>query len=211
MTDLLGGLFADFFGARPPESVARKVLGIGTTLPLNREGIKAAFRWRIKLLRPDLDDAGADALRLRHIADDQTWRPIEEMTIESRSVQEQLAELLWAREDLIRRLPPPPVTDADVPGGDISSRNRLVSSPCAGGCGKVGGGGWEYGRLSGYCRACGHKRRLEEARERRWQARADRRCEVCGVTFTPPRSDGRYCSNACRQDAYRKRKLGGTT
>ena len=30
--------------------------------------------------------------------------------------------------------------------------------------------------------------------------------ERCGATFTPPRSDARYCSSACRQAAYRERK-----
>ena len=38
-------------------------------------------------------------------------------------------------------------------------------------------------------------------------ARAQLRCTVCRNAFTPKRSDARYCSNACRQDAYRKRKL----
>lgn len=31
-------------------------------------------------------------------------------------------------------------------------------------------------------------------------------CAGCGETFTPPRADGRYCSPACRQRAYRKRQ-----
>ena len=35
------------------------------------------------------------------------------------------------------------------------------------------------------------------------------RCSVCGHGFTASRADARYCSNACRQDAYRKRKLNG--
>jgi hypothetical protein len=30
---------------------------------------------------------------------------------------------------------------------------------------------------------------------------------VCGEPFLPPRSDGRYCSSACRQKAYRRRRL----
>jgi len=30
-------------------------------------------------------------------------------------------------------------------------------------------------------------------------------CEVCGVAFTAKRSTARYCSNACRQEAYRRR------
>ena len=61
LSDFLG------LGAKPPESVARKVLGIGTTLPLSREGVRAAFRFRVKLLRPDLSDAAADDLRLRDV------------------------------------------------------------------------------------------------------------------------------------------------
>jgi hypothetical protein len=31
--------------------------------------------------------------------------------------------------------------------------------------------------------------------------------EDCGKDFTPDRKDSRYCSNACRQSAYRKRKV----
>jgi len=31
-------------------------------------------------------------------------------------------------------------------------------------------------------------------------------CTVCGAAFTPPRADGRYCSPACRQRAYRQRR-----
>lgn len=34
------------------------------------------------------------------------------------------------------------------------------------------------------------------------------RCRVCGEGFVASRADARYCSNACRQDAYRKRKQG---
>lgn len=33
-----------------------------------------------------------------------------------------------------------------------------------------------------------------------------RPCDVCQTTFTPPRSDGRYCSSRCRQAAYRARR-----
>ena len=32
-----------------------------------------------------------------------------------------------------------------------------------------------------------------------------RDCEACGEPFTPTRVDARYCSQACRQDAYRER------
>ena len=35
--------------------------------------------------------------------------------------------------------------------------------------------------------------------------RGTRTCSVCEATFTPQRSDARYCSNSCRQIAYRQR------
>ena len=40
-------------------------------------------------------------------------------------------------------------------------------------------------------------------------ARATRRCENCGQTFAPARTDALFCSAACRQRAYRRR--GGVT
>jgi len=44
------------------------------------------------------------------------------------------------------------------------------------------------------------------ARRDRTRDRDARRCETCAEHFTPPRSDGRYCSPACRQKAYRARR-----
>jgi hypothetical protein len=35
-------------------------------------------------------------------------------------------------------------------------------------------------------------------------------CYECGSPFLPTRSDGRFCSNACRQRAYRRRRDGDT-
>jgi hypothetical protein len=32
-----------------------------------------------------------------------------------------------------------------------------------------------------------------------------RDCAQCGRAYTPPRNDGRYCSAACKQRAYRRR------
>lgn len=59
-----------------------------------------------------------------------------------------------------------------------------------------------------YCSdACGELTRA--SRRDRSRDRDARACETCGDTFTPPRSDGRYCSSACRQKAYRRRKGGG--
>jgi len=51
----------------------------------------------------------------------------------------------------------------------------------------------------------------------RWRRvlRARRRphatCPVCKFSFRPSRADARYCSNACRQWAYRLRASGGDT
>jgi predicted transcriptional regulator len=36
-------------------------------------------------------------------------------------------------------------------------------------------------------------------------------CPICDDSFTASRTDRRYCSNACRQDAYRRRKQGFVT
>jgi hypothetical protein len=33
-------------------------------------------------------------------------------------------------------------------------------------------------------------------------------CHACGTPFTRSRAGARYCSNACRQDAYRHRRAG---
>jgi hypothetical protein len=37
------------------------------------------------------------------------------------------------------------------------------------------------------------------------------RCARCGDPFEPKRLDARYCSNACRQAAYRAAKAAGST
>jgi hypothetical protein len=342
------GIFGDFFGygSRPPESVARKILGIGTSLPLDREGVAAAFRFGVRLLRPDLADEVADRLRLRDIIEGEVpeFDAADSLRFDSGSKEEQLAELLWAREDLLRRLPPPvttsggrsraattptaPVTqwgnrqrerreqhkqwlrerderakkqrekwEAEKPERDREA-HRLVRREARwrrsqrrsrelrchechevidrGDVAVVGEESWggdefvldpyavsrSYGWWSrgGYyhaaclldasvrpigwleqyladgvpleteCEVCGRR-----VKPPRWIRRRDggkvfycseecaggadaiarrieptpRACAVCGETFTPARSDARYCSGACRQDAYRKRKLGG--
>jgi hypothetical protein len=68
------------------------------------------------------------------------------------------------------------------------------------------------GHYRGHCWYCAYRARTKistihiSARKRR--ARANRTCEHCAAVFTPPRSDGRFCSNACRQAAYRQRTKG---
>jgi hypothetical protein len=60
---------------------------------------------------------------------------------------------------------------------------------------------WDY-----LCRDCRLEREAREARECRRLRRTDTLCSTCGASFTPSRLDGRYCSNACRQRAYRSRR-----
>lgn len=70
-----------------------------------------------------------------------------------------------------------------------------------------------YGRSSRYRVTCCERCRLRALAVRRRTGRAALRdgqiCDVCGDDFDPPRSDARYCSNRCRQKAYRARKNGG--
>jgi hypothetical protein len=66
--------------------------------------------------------------------------------------------------------------------------------------------GYRYTYQRAYCCA---DHRDEQVNAARRAARARRRqtaCSTCGTEFTPPRADGRYCSPACRQKAYRTRK-----
>jgi hypothetical protein len=54
---------------------------------------------------------------------------------------------------------------------------------------------------------CKHKVLTAEARARRRAARADSAvCSSCKREFTLKRVDSLYCSNACRQKAYRQRR-----
>jgi hypothetical protein len=53
----------------------------------------------------------------------------------------------------------------------------------------------------------------EAVRKREWRARrrANRRqrCGCCEAIFTPARADQAFCSSACRQRGYRRRKASG--
>jgi hypothetical protein len=69
-----------------------------------------------------------------------------------------------------------------------------------------------YRNVCGPCKLA-RKRRENLSYMRR--LRAEQRpepepCARCGESFTPPRSDARYCSPACRQAAYRERKVAST-
>ncbi len=225
MSNPFASLFGDlglseFFGSGPipPESVGRKVLGIGLALPLNRAGIKAAFRFKVKLLRPDLPtDAAADALQRADAKG---------------NMAAELEALLWARDDLLNRLPKD-VTGTTSGGADLGSRyappppceqcvtadkqstcpsaSRLSGCRCKGCHGaRRNRSGEPYGkdrgrRWAGYCWPCAGDQENARQRDLRRQARANRPCKSCGRPFTGSRSDALYCSSACRQKAYRQR------
>lgn len=56
-----------------------------------------------------------------------------------------------------------------------------------------------------YCRysLCGNKGYQKELKQRRLEQRKEKVCKCCGKSFTPKRNDALFCSNACRQKAYR--------
>jgi hypothetical protein len=73
---------------------------------------------------------------------------------------------------------------------------------------------WEHAEPRVFCGTdCKRRVVAVEARSRRLAAAAERdplRCTVCHREFEATRPDARYCSNRCRQRAYRKRKLEAT-
>ena len=55
-----------------------------------------------------------------------------------------------------------------------------------------------------YYGLCGNRGYQKDLKQWRLEKRQNRVCKGCGKTFTPKRSDAVYCSNACRQRAYRQ-------
>ena len=196
---MFAGLFSDMFpGAgsypEPPDSLVLRILGLAGR-PASQDAVKSAFRARLPLVHPDVS-AYAAVPWLQSAADAAAIdRP-------------EVAELVWARDVLLRKIPPA-VTANNGPRGGLFSHNAgpYFCPDCkrpitgAGGLPASHHRGWRN-----HCAPCGHKGVLREARDRRRRRRADRACAACGQTFTPARSDGRYCSSACRQKAYRQRR-----
>ncbi len=56
------------------------------------------------------------------------------------------------------------------------------------------------------CEKCRWAAANARAAERRREYRQNLCCEACGVSFAAMRGDARFCSNACRQAAYRLRR-----
>ena len=143
-----------------------------------RKGLEAAFTRQVKANHPDVNPSGR-------------------LTMD---------ELVWARKVLLKKLPEP-VTSGVVTSRDTVSRNAEPRTCKGDGCEKTRGLAYR-GKWRGYCWRCTAAAVNAEAREARRLARADRACATCYGNFTPARWDGLYCSNACRQRAYRKRRGG---
>lgn len=192
---LLGG-FGDV--AAPPDSVPLRILGLDE-LPATHDAVKTAFRARVMAAHPDLAAYTIPDVR----------KAAEAAVAGAQDVQ----ELVWARDILLRKIPEP-VTANESTTAHLNNRNAFVvrDAQCEG-CGITRLGGWWVPRRHrGHtlCFACQHQRDNRIQRERRRQARAGKPCVACGQPFTPPRADGRYCSGACRQRAYRRRKAGAS-
>jgi hypothetical protein len=116
-----------------------------------------------------------------------------------------LKEPLWPR--LPRRLP-----DTDEIRRDLAQAHdlhRYHPTPClrCGGSFLLRGPGYYARYCSRECQQADRNGRRAEQREQERQRR-DREpimCAQCGNPVPPERSTRRYCSDACRQRAYRQR------
>lgn len=177
-------LFNDLLGffPEPPDTVVLRVLGL-TEKPSHHDEIKQAFRERVKETHPDIN-AVADS-----------WI---------------MDELTWARDALLRKVPAP-VTNDGVSRVNVSSRNG-VSRCKACDSERLNSRGEPFriirrhrNRWVGYCWPCARDAENERQREIRKLKRTNLVCGSCGELFTPKRADSDYCSNRCRQRAYRNR------
>lgn len=196
------GLFG-LFGSwpEPPDAIPLRILGLAEK-PTSQETVKSAFRARVMQAHPDLAIYTDPGLR----------RAAEAIVAREPDVQ----ELVWARDVLLHKVPA--VTDKKSPHGDVSIRHEPAKCKSCNGerltsYGEPykmvfwGGFGRKH-RWLGYCLACADDAEKARLRQCRLEARANRLCRSCGQRFTPPRSDGRYCSRACRQKSYRQRTAG---
>jgi hypothetical protein len=72
-------------------------------------------------------------------------------------------------------------------------------------CGEMFFATWPTRRCSRRCLRAYLRRRQQLRRPSRAKVHDDLRCGHCGGTFTPTRSDARYCSLRCRVAAHRAR------
>jgi len=210
-------LFGDMFGgllggcAAPPDSVPLRILNLAE-IPSGHDRLKSAFRTRLLAVHPDVVSYDA----------------VPELQAAARAAAMQrpeVAELVWARDVLLRKVPaadPDGVTDSNVAHGRQyePSRCKVCGEPWTDWRSRPIGAHllsdedrrmmrtrtWMRPRWEGYCQSCASDAENARQRDLRREDRANRACESCSDTFTPPRADGRYCSPACRQKAYRQRK-----
>ncbi len=195
MNDLLGLVLG---WPQPPDRVPLRLLGLSEK-PASQDAIRAAFRAEVKLVHPDLS-------------------ALPTLLAQTPEVQ----ELVWARDVLLRKVPPA-VTHSGNSAWNTASRHvPPVCFECGGkrldGTGKPYRVFEKYARWRrrklwvGLCLACAADARNAAKREHHRQIREMIRgcrgtgCQSCGASFTPERIDTRYCSPACRQKAYRKRR-----
>jgi len=199
-TDQIAGMFGMFGGwPEPPDSVPLHILGLDEK-PAGQAAIRSAFRARVLHFHPDVIAYTDPGLTLA----------AEALAAGTPQVQ----ELVWARDVLLRKTPPP------VTGGISSSEQprqpshrRRVCKVCDSTRLRHDGRPWDvlnsaFGRRLrwiGYCPPCAGDAENTRTRQRRAAARANRICQSCDKPFTPPRSDAQYCGHACRQRAYRSR------
>ena len=218
-------LFEDFGSMfeswpEPPETIPLQILGLKPS-PSQRD-IKSAFRAKVIEAHPDLKYA-FELPAFRQAAE------------KHKGNLPEIRELVWARDVLIRMAPAEPIVTADgvptshyrypLPQTRECPKCQKQSKWCASECDHCGywfqrcpkcGGesrGWMVawrGQFAGWCVKCRTEGENERRRELRRRRRANRTCRVCGSTFTPKRSDGRYCSPSCRQRGYRERKAAIT-
>jgi hypothetical protein len=192
---MIGGLFGDnpitiLFGPGDcPDSVPLRILGLDA-IPLSRDTLRSVFRAKVMVAHPDL--AAYTAPDVRQAAEAAV------------AAQPDVQELLWARNVLLRKIPEP-LRQEPAFATHANSRNDRRCPNCKDERRDWRGQHPDYGRWARYCYPCADDAENARQRDLRAQARADRKCEGCGAIFTPGRADGRFCSSACRQAAYRKR------
>lgn len=81
-------------------------------------------------------------------------------------------------------------------------RRRVEPVPCAAGCGVLVTHPYQQRTIT----TCSPRCAAVAAAARRAAHRTGRACADCGQPFQPGRADAVFCSDACRQRAYRKRK-----
>lgn len=193
--------FADILGFEEvPETIPLRILGLVPPVP-SRQAIVSAFRRRAIEVHPDLQLAYDN--------------PVLQAGAEGLITRPEIRELVWARDELVKRAPDPDrVTDKShthdqefvsvTPTAKVCRKcqrtlgedERYAVSPYV-----------EYSRRAGWCWRCARADENARARDRRRRRhpRATRPCAQCAALFTPPRADGRYCSPRCRQAAFRSR------